>query len=40
MCDIEKLMWDTLVAIYGGDTDVLRAKAESLGGKFDDMKML
>ena len=31
-----KNMWDTLAAIYGGDTNVCRAKAESLKGKFDE----
>ena len=38
-CGTAKLMWDTLATIYGGDTNVLRAKVESLRGKFDDMKM-
>ena len=33
-------MWDKLAKIYGGDTNVKRAKAESLRGKFDDMRML
>ena len=32
-------MWDTLHTIYGGDKNVLRAKYESLRGKFDDMRM-
>ena len=40
MCDTTKLMSDTLATIYGGDTNVLRDKAKSLRGKFDDMKML
>ena len=34
-----KIMWDTLATIYGGDTNVLRAKVESLRGKFDEMRM-
>ena len=34
-----KEMWDTLAHIYGGDTNVLRAKLKSLKGKFDDMRM-
>ena len=34
-----KKMWDTLIAIYGGDTNVLRSKAENLRGKFDEMRM-
>ena len=32
-------MWDSLHTIYGGDKNVLRAKAESLRGKFNDIKM-
>ena len=32
-------MWDALHTIYGGDKNVLRAKVESLWGKFDDMRM-
>ena len=40
MRDTAKLMWDTLAIIYGGDTNVKRAKVESLRGKFDNMKML
>ena len=32
-------MWDALHTIYGGDKNVLRAKAKSLKGKFDDMRM-
>ena len=32
-------MWDALTAIYGGETNVLRAKAESHKGRFDDMRM-
>ena len=38
-CDSAKKMWDTLHTIYGGDKNVLRAKAKSLRGKFDDMRM-
>ena len=34
-----KKMWDALATIYGGDTNVLRTKAKSLRGKFDDMRM-
>ena len=37
--DSENKMWDALATIYGGDTNVLRAKAKSLRGKFDDMRM-
>ena len=37
--DSAKKMWDALTTIYGGDTNVLRAKVESLRGKFDDMRM-
>ena len=37
--DSVKKIWDVLTTIYGGDTIVLRAKAESLTGKFDDMRM-
>ena len=37
--DSTKKMWDSLGIIYGGDKNVLRAKAESLKGKFDDMRM-
>ena len=39
-CATKKLMWDKLDTIYGGDTNVNRDKAESLRGKFDDMRML
>ena len=39
-CANAKLMWDKLATIYGGDTNVNRAKAKSLRGKFDDMRML
>ena len=38
-CDGAKKMWDALHTIYGGDKNVLRAKAESLRGKFDDMRV-
>ena len=34
------LMWDKLAKIYGGDTNINRAKARSLRGKFDCMRML
>ena len=37
--DSANKMWNALATIYGGDTNVLRAKAESLRGKFDDMRM-
>ena len=33
-------MWTKKAKIYGGDTNVNRAKFESLRGKFDDMRML
>jgi hypothetical protein len=32
-------MWNKLKDIYGGDDNVRRAKAESLRGKFDQMRM-
>ena len=32
-------MWNKLVEIYGGDDNVKRAKAESLRGQFDQMRM-
>ena len=32
-------MWNKLKEIYGGDDNVRRAKAESLIGQFDQMKM-
>ena len=38
-CTTAKEMWDTLAKIYGGDLYVLKAKAESLRGKFDEMRM-
>ena len=38
-CSTAHQMWKTLSNIYGGDDNVKRAKRESLGGKFDDMKM-
>ena len=37
--DSAKKMWDSLQTIYGGDMNVLRAKVESLRGKFDDIRM-
>ena len=37
--DSVKKMWDGLATIYGGDTYVLKVKAKSLRGKFDDMRM-
>ncbi len=37
--DSAKKMWDALHTIYGGEKNVLRAKAKSLRGKFDDMRM-
>ena len=33
-------MWEKLATIYGGDTNVNRAKAKNPRGKFDDMRML
>jgi len=38
-CKNAKTMWDKLKLVHGGDANVLRAKAESLRGKFDDLKM-
>ena len=32
-------MWDALYTFYGGEKNVLRAKAESFRGKFNDMRM-
>ena len=32
-------MWDAMSNIYGGDKNIQREKLESLGGKFDDMRM-
>ena len=32
-------MWNKIKEIYGGDDNVKRAKAESLRGQFDQMKM-
>ena len=37
---LQKIWRDTLAIVYGGDTNVNRAKAETLRCKFDDMKML
>ena len=39
-CLNTNLMWNTLAKIYGGDTNVNRAKSESLRRKYDDMIML
>ena len=33
-------MWNKLKEIYGGDDNVRRAKAESLRGQFDHMRIL
>lgn len=38
-CTTAKKMWDKLAQIHGEDTNMLRAKEESLRGKFDDMRM-
>ena len=38
-CGSSQKMWDTLCSSYGGDTNVLRAKYESIRGKFNDMRM-
>ena len=38
-CDSAKKMWHALHSIYGGDKKVLGAKAKSIRGKFDDMRM-
>ena len=37
--DSAKKISDALATIYGGDENVLRAKAKSLRGTFDDMRM-
>ena len=34
-----KKMWDKLKPVHGGDAIVLGAKAESLRGRFDDLRM-
>lgn len=34
-----KQMWDKLAQIYSGDVNVKRERAESLRGRFNDMKM-
>ena len=39
-CTTAKDIWDILHTIYGGDTNVLRAKAKSLRGKFEEMRMV
>ena len=38
-CDTAKKMWDAIQKIYGGDTNVLRAKSESLRGKFNGVRV-
>ncbi|WP_044908916.1 retrotransposon gag domain-containing protein, partial [[Clostridium] innocuum] len=38
-CTTAYEMWNKLKKIYGGDANVKRAKAESLRGQFDKMKM-
>lgn len=38
-CTTAKKIWDTLATIYARDVNVLGEKAESLKGKFDEMKM-
>ena len=38
-CNSAHAMWNKLEEIYGGDDNVKRAKAESLRGQFDQMKM-
>ena len=37
--DTAKKMWDALHTLYGGDNNVQRDKSESLGCKFDDMRI-
>ena len=37
--DNTKKMWDALATIYGGDTNVLRAKDKNIRGMFDKMRM-
>src|SRR5271156_5664876 len=38
-CKTAKKMWDKLKLVHGGDTNILRANAKSLKGKFDDLRM-
>ena len=38
-CTTTNKIWENLAQIHGGDKNVLRAKAESLRGKFDGMIM-
>ena len=38
-CKSAYTMWNKIKEIYGGDDNVKRAKAESLRGQFDQMKM-
>lgn len=38
-CTTVKEMWDKLKLVHCGDKNILRAKAESLRGKFDDLRM-
>lgn len=38
-CNYAKKMWDDIEMIYGGDKNIVRAKAKSLRGKFDDMRV-
>jgi hypothetical protein len=38
-CANAKKMWDKLALVHGGDPNLLRAKVESLRGKYDDMRM-
>lgn len=38
-CTTTKKMWDKLAQILEGDKNVLRDKAKSLRGKFDDMRI-
>ena len=38
-CESENKIQDSLHTIYGGDTKILRAKSQSIRGKFEDMKM-
>ena len=34
-----KEMWDKLIIMHGGEQNLFRAKAESIRGKYDDIRM-
>lgn len=38
-CTTTKEMWEKFALFHGGDDNVLRAKVETLRGKYDDMQM-